>query len=208
MASAYPHHSPRTFSSDTTNTQYYQQYGQPLQAPYHTPLASSSLPSHSSGLSQGDIYSYAAGPANGYTWGQPSAPTRSMSTGESEEMTHGFSQAYRTNTYPSLERRMTGEMQHIPSTNAGYLAMSMGNSPPTIPAQLRDHSAYHPMQMEMQQEWAGGGQSAHISGQPGGAYSSSWYPQQGLAGLREEEDHSHTLASQEQHLRRRQQNSG
>lgn len=208
MASAYPSHSPRAFSSDATNSPYYQQYGQPLQAPYHAPLVSSSLPSHATGLSQGDAYSYAGGPANGYTWGQPSAPTRSMSTGESEDITQGFSQAYRTNTYPSFGGRMTGEMQHIPSTGVGYVAMTMGSSPSGIPAQLRESSTYHPMHMEMQQDWASSSQSVHISGPPGGGYSSSWYPQHGLAGLREEEDNPHILASQEHHSLRRQQNPG
>lgn len=208
MASAYPSHSPRGFSSDATNSQYYQQYGQPLQGSYHTPLSSSSLPPNTAGLSQGNVYPYSAGPPNGYMWGQQSTPTRSMSTGESEEMAHGFSHAYRTNTYPSFERRMTGGMQPVPSTNPGYGAMTMSNSSSTIPAHIRDSSTYHPMQVEMQQDWSGGGPSAHMSGATGGGYSSSWYPQQGLSGMREEEDRTHILASQDHHSLRREQNPG
>ena len=160
------------------------------------------------GLPQGSVYQYSAGPPNGYQWGQQPAPTRSMSTGEPEDLAHGFSNAYRTNTYPSFERRMTGEMQHIPSTSAAYVTMSMGSSSSTIPTQLREPSIYHPIHMGMQQDWSGGAQSAPLAGTTGGGYPSSWYPQQGLAGLREEEDHAHILASQGHRSRRGAHNPG
>jgi hypothetical protein len=208
LVSPYDSHAPRTFSSDATNPHYYQQYGHPLQGSYNAPFVSSSLPSNTTGLPQGSVYPYSAGPPNGYQWGQQPAPTRSMSTGESEDLAHGFSHAYRTNTYPSFERRMTGEMQHIPSTTAAYVTMSMGSSSSTIPAQLREPSTYHPMHMGMQQDWPGGAQSAQLAGTTGGGYSSSWYPQQGLAGLREEEDHAHILSSQDHHSRRGEHNPG
>ncbi|KEF61404.1 uncharacterized protein A1O9_02970, partial [Exophiala aquamarina CBS 119918] len=201
MASPYDSHSPRTLSSDATNAQYYQQYNHPLQGSYHAPFASASLPSTATGLAQGSGYPYPTGIPNGYQWGQHPAPSRSMSTGESEDLTHGFSHPYRTNTYPSFERRMTGEMQQIPSTNAGYVTMSIGSSSSTIPAQLREPSTYHPMHMGMQQDWSSGGQSGQMPGTTGSDYPSSWYPQQELTDLREEEDHPHLVSSRDHPLR-------
>lgn len=208
MASPYDSHSPRTFGSDATNAHYYQQYNHPLQRSYHAPFASGSLPPGATGLSQGSGYPYSTGLPNGYQWGQHPTPSRSMSTGESEDLGHGFSHAYRTNTYPSFERRMTGEMQQIPVTSAGYVTMSMGSSSSTIPAQMREPSTYHPMHMGIQQDWSGGGQSGQIAGTTGSGYPSTWYPQQELTGLREEEDHPHILSSQAHHSRRGEHNPG
>jgi len=208
MTSPYDTHSPRTFSSDATNAHYFQQYNQPLQSSYHAPFAPGSLPSTAAGLSQGSGYPYSAGLPNGYQWGQHPAPSRSMSTGESEDLTHGFSHPYRTNTYPTFERRMTGEMQQIPSTSAGYVNMSVGSSSSTMPAQMRESSTYHPMHMGMQQDWSSVGQSGQMAGTTGTGYPPSWYPSQDLAGLREDEDHPHVLNPQGHHSRRGEHNPG
>lgn len=156
------------------------------------------LPAKMTTLSQESSYEYQTSPLNGaYNWNM--TPTRSMSAGEAEDLSHGFPVAYRTSTYPSFERRMTGDMQQLPHTSTAHMPMSMASQQHSMPPEFREPTPYRPVRVDMQHDWGGGGaeHAAHLAGPVGSSYSPGWYAHQpGLTDVREEVDHPHILPSQ------------
>lgn len=162
-------------------------------------------------MSHESVYPYPPGSQNDLQWNQPPIAARSMSASQPEGLTHSMPHAYRTNTYPSFERRMTDEMQQISTTNAGYMPVNIESHPNTMPTQFREpSSSYQPINLEMQQHWPGGGNEhpASLGGSIAGAYSAGWYPQQRLTGMREGDDNGRMLPSQDSTTRRGDHNPG
>lgn len=186
------------------NAQFYQQYGQPLPTQYSSDFPAGPLPSNMTTLALENPYGHPTSSSNGvYPWGQP--PPRSMSAGEPEELSSDFPTPYRTHTYPSFQRQMTGEIQPMPPTTVGLMPMGIESQHSSLPHNFREPTSYQPVQVEMPLNWAGGNpdQAPHLSGPVGGSYPPGWYqPQPSLTGMREEEDQLHILPSQSHQPRR------
>ncbi|KIX10413.1 uncharacterized protein Z518_01495 [Rhinocladiella mackenziei CBS 650.93] len=204
IPSPYVGHSPRNFAADPVNSQYYQQYGHNVPGSYSSTFTTGSVPSNTNTFSPDSSHEYQAAAENGpFNWPQP--PTRSMSTAETEELQHGFHPAYRTHTYPSFERRITGGMPHLPSTTAGLMVMGIENQQTPLNPNFCEPTSYQPLQVDMQHDWSGGGpdQGTSMSALAGGTYSQRWYSHSpGFSGARGEGDQHHAFSSQSHHVRR------
>lgn len=202
-------YSPRSYAADQMNAQYLPQYGQGLPGQYPS-FTSGSLPSTMTTLSQESSYEYQTPPQNGaYNWGQ--ASTRSMSTGEAEGMSSGFSTPFRTHTYPSFER-MAGETQQLRQSTASLMPMGMEGQQGSIPPGFHEPTSYQPMPVEMHQDWPAGAPNQaqqHLSGAARSSYPQNWYMSHpNLTDMREEGSQSHVLPSQSHQARQRQYKPG
>ena len=167
-------------------------------------------------MSQESGYHYSTTDQNGaYIW-PPQPQTRSMSTGETEEMSQGFSPAYRTHTYPSFERRMTGEMQQLPVTSSNLMSTNMESQQSPVPPNFREPTSFQPIHADVHHDWTRGGPDPpthlpgrHIPVPSRGAYSQNWYSNHpGLTEVKEEENQPHILPSQSHNPRRSQHRPG
>ena len=203
-------HSPGHYGTESLNPQYFPQYGQSIANPYSSStFASGSLPSNMTTMPQESPYPYPTADQNGvYIWPSQS---RSMSTGESEEVSQGFASAYRTQTYPSFERRMTGEMQQLPVTSSNLMSTNMESQQSPVPPNFREPTSFQPLHADVRHDWAGRGPNppAHLPSSPSGPYMMGWYPNQpGLTEVREEQNQPHVLPSQIHNPRRSQHKPG
>jgi hypothetical protein len=192
---SYANQSPHTYATEPIDPQYYQShYNHPIQGSYTSSFGSASVPSNPTrALSQESSYPYPPPGPNNYAWSQPT-PVRSLSSGDPEEIAHNFPAVYRTNTYPSFERRMTGDtsQQHTPA-GAGILPITMEGQLDQIPAHIHEPSSYQPLHMQGH-EWSHPGSV--------GVYSSTWYPPpQGASEVRHDEEQPPMLPSQLYHPR-------
>ncbi|KAK5458178.1 hypothetical protein LTS15_004257 [Exophiala xenobiotica] len=208
--SPYLNHSERHYATEPMRSGYYPHYGNPPSGTYPSVFATGSLPSTMTTMSQESAYGYPTAQSNeAYNWGHP--PTRSMSGSESEEMQHGFPAAYRSQTYPSFDRRMTGDLQHMPPASHSPMPAGLENPQSSIPASFREPTSYQPVHLDMQHGWAGGGsgEAPQLTGSAATAYPQGWYPNApGMTGAREEEGHPHILPSQSHDPRANQRKPG
>ncbi|RVX68108.1 hypothetical protein B0A52_08248 [Exophiala mesophila] len=192
LTSPYSNQSIRSYGMEQTNSQYFSQYATPTQGQYSSAFSPASLSSSGPALSQESSYQYPSTAPNGYAWGHgqslPLQTSRSLSIGESEG-SQGFPPAYRTHTYPSLDRRSVSDMQHHSSTVPTFHRMSTEGQVAPMAAPYRDPASYQSMQ-----GWHNPGMSD--PGQGIGVYQPQWYSQQGLGDLREEEDMSALMSAQ------------
>ncbi|OAG34240.1 hypothetical protein AYO21_11616 [Fonsecaea monophora] len=143
------------FDVDSMNPSFYQQqqqqqhsYGHPVGTPYSSTFAPSSLPSVMTTMSQEQTRAYQTSvPNGGYGWTNP--PARSMSSDQTDELSSGFPTPYRTNTYPSFDRGMTGQMQHLPPTSSSMVPMGIESRHTSTTPNFQDHTSYQPMQTNM-----------------------------------------------------------
>ncbi len=196
-------YSPRNYATDPMNAQIYQQhYGHSLPTHYSSPFTAGSLPTTMASLAQDHPYEYQTHPTNGaYHWGQP---TRSISSNTSEELSAGFTTPFRTHTYPSFERRLTGQMQPLPPTSSGMVPMSMEGQPNTTHGDYHEPNAYPHMQMGMRHEWGGGGPhpAAQVSAADVGSYSQGWYASHpNMTDISQDEGQPQILPSQNRNSR-------
>ncbi|EXJ80313.1 hypothetical protein A1O1_08455 [Capronia coronata CBS 617.96] len=176
--------------------QFYPQYGHSSQGPYPSAFIAGSMPANLSTISRESTYEYQpSSPVAAYGWAQ--SPTRSMSMGERENSPQSFHAAYRTQTYPSIERRIASDMQHLSSTSSRFMPMTLENQPGAA-LNFSDPMPYQPLPVEMQQEWAGPEQRPQLASSSG-APTPVWYPQQsGLTDAGDVERSGHLLPSQHQ----------
>ena len=198
-------YSSHSYATDPVHGQIYQQqYGHSLPTQYSSNFTTGSLPTTMTSLSQDHPYEYQTHQPNGaYHWGQQ---TRSISSDNSEEMPSGFPTPFRTNTYPSFERRMTGHMQHLPPTSMGIEGQHSATH-----GDLQEPHSYQSMQMGMRQ-WGGGGAGSipQVSAPGGVSYSQGWYqPHSNMTEIGQDEGQPHQiLPSQSQNTRGGQHNPG
>lgn len=196
LTSPYSNQSIRSYGVEQTNSHYYNQYTTPTQGQYSSAFSPGSLSSSGPALSQESSYPYPSTAPNGYPWGQgqslPHQTSRSLSSGEPDEGGHGFPHAFRTNTYPTFDRRSVSDMQHHPSTVPGFHRMSTEGQVAPMAAPYREPGSYQSMQ-----SWHNTGMSD--PGQSVGVYQPQWYSQQGLRDLREEADMSALMSAQGRH---------
>ncbi|KAH0846589.1 hypothetical protein FOPE_11912 [Fonsecaea pedrosoi] len=193
------------FDVDSMNPSFYQQqqqqqhsYGHPVGTPYSSTFAPSSLPSVMTTMSQEQTRAYQTSvPNGGYGWTNP--PARSMSSDQTDELSSGFPTPYRTNTYPSFDRGMTGQMQHLPPTSSSMVPMGIESRHTSTTPNFQDHTSYQPMQTNMHSVWMGGnvGAMQQLPGTSDGFHSQGWYqPHPGVANIHQEEEQARILPSQ------------
>ncbi|KIW57274.1 hypothetical protein PV05_05846 [Exophiala xenobiotica] len=196
--SPYLNDSPRHYPTESMSSGYYPHYGNAPSGPYSSVFATGSLPSTMTTMSRESAYRYPTAHSNeAFNWGHP--PARSMSGSESEEMQHGFPAAYRSHTYPTVERRMTADLQQMPPASHSLMPAGLDNPQGSIPPSFREPASYQPVHVDMQHGWTGGGpgQAPQLTGSTTTAYSQGWYPNaSGVTDNREEEGHPHILLSQ------------
>ena len=145
-------HSPGQHGPESINAQYFHQYGQTMSGPYvSSTFATGFLLST---VSQESTYPYPTANSNGsYTWpAQP--PTRFMSTGEPDEMSQGFSQAFpRAHTFTSFERGMTGDVRQLLPTSVDLVNMSMESQQSIIPPNLCEPISFQPIHTDVRHDW-------------------------------------------------------
>ncbi|OQU99680.1 Fungal Zn2-Cys6 binuclear cluster domain-containing protein [Cladophialophora immunda] len=207
-------YSPRNFDVDSINPQFYQQhqhpYGHSVPTPYSSTFAPSSLPSTMTTMSQDQAYPYQTAAPNG-AYGWANHPTRSMSSDQTDELSSGFPTPYRTNTYPSFERGMTGQMQQLPPTSSSLVPMGTESQHPPTHPNFREHTSYQTMQTRVQQGWTAGNPGAiqQLPASVDSSYSQGWYqPHPGVANMQQEEEHPHILPSQNRNPRESQHKPG
>ncbi|KIX98071.1 uncharacterized protein Z520_06151 [Fonsecaea multimorphosa CBS 102226] len=206
-------YSPRNFDGDSINPQFYQQqhaYGQSIPTPYSSPYAPGSLPSTMTTMSQEHGYPYqTSAPNGGYGWANP--PTRSMSSDQTDELSSGFPTPYRTNTYPSFERGLTGQMQQLPPTSSSLAPMGIDSQHTSTHPNFPEHTSYQTAQANMQQGWTAGNHATmrRAPGSVDSSYSQGWYqPHPGLTSMQQEEEQPHILPSQNHNPRKSQHKPG
>ncbi|OAP57034.1 hypothetical protein AYL99_09147 [Fonsecaea erecta] len=196
-------YSPRTFDGDSVNPQFYQHaqqhpYGHSAPTPYSSAFAPGSLPSTMTTISQEQAYPYQTSVPNGaYNWANP--PSRSMSSDHTDELSSGFPTPYRTNTYPSFERPMTGQMQQLPPTSSSLLPMGIESQHTSTHPSFPEQPSYQTVQGNLQQGWTAGNPGA-LQQSPASvdrSYSHGWYqPHPGITNMQQEEGQPHILPSQ------------
>lgn len=163
-------YSPRSYAPDTMNPQIYQQqYGQSLPIQYSSAFTTGSYPATMATMGPDQIYGYQTQVSNGgYNWG---APTRSISSDASEDISSGFPTPFRTNTYPFSDRSMAAQMQQVPVTSSAMVSLGMEGQQASTHHTFGDSTSQQSMQMRMRPEWRGGGPDpAQI-----GSYAQAWY---------------------------------
>ncbi|KAJ9612268.1 hypothetical protein H2200_003865 [Cladophialophora chaetospira] len=202
-------YSSQSYATDPMNPQIYQQpYGHSLPTQYSSTFTTGSLPTTMASLAQEHPYEYQTHQPNGaYHWGQQ---TRSISSDASEELSSGFPTPFRTNTYPSFERRMTGHMQHLPPTSSSMGPMGIENQHSATHSEFEEPVAYQSMHMGMR-HWGGGaaGSLPQASAPGGASYSQGWYqPHSSMTELGQEEGQPHQILPSQSHNTRGQLNPG
>lgn len=171
-------YSPRGYGGGPMNAQFYQQpYGHSVPTHYSSAFPTGSLPASMTNLGQEHTYDYHTPTSNGsYHWNQPS---RSISTDVSEELPSGFPAPYRTNTYPTFERRMTGQMQQYPSASSSMMPVGVQSQQNLAHGNFGEHPTYDSLPIGIHQDWGGTGpESAHIGTASGrSSYAPGWYQQ-------------------------------
>ncbi|EXJ86526.1 hypothetical protein A1O3_03477 [Capronia epimyces CBS 606.96] len=184
-------HSPGGYVTDSRNAQFYPAYGHSSHGPYPPVFITGAVSGsgNMTAFSRDSGYDYRVSSPNGvYNWGQ--SPARSVSMGETGDSPHSFRPTYRMQNYPSIERRVTGDIQHLPPTSTGFMPMSVETQTGTDPT-FPEPTAYPPI------PWPGHEQRAQLSGSSG-APTPVWYPQQsGLMDVRDGERQPHILPSQD-----------
>ncbi|KAL2428995.1 hypothetical protein ABEF95_011256 [Exophiala dermatitidis] len=161
-------------ANDSSSAPFYPQYGHSLQGGYPIAFTTGSLPATTPTMSRDRAFGYHTASPNGYPWAQ--SPARSVSMGETEDSPHNFPPAYRTQTYPSFERRITADMPQLPATSSPFVPLGAENQPGGI-VELPQPMSYQPLPPGMQPEWAASEQQTQFTGSSG-APTPAWYPQQ------------------------------
>ncbi|KIW97025.1 uncharacterized protein Z519_02417 [Cladophialophora bantiana CBS 173.52] len=205
-------YSPRIYDVDSMNPQFYQHqqhlFGHSVPTPYSSAFAPGSLPSTMTTVSQEQTYPYQTSASNGaYNWAHH--PTRSMSSDQTDELSSGFPTPYRTNTYPSFERGITGQIQQLPPTSSGLVPVGIESQHTSMHPNFRERTSYQTMQADGQ--WTAGhpGPVQQMPGSVESPYSQGWYqPHPGLANMRQGEEQPHILPSQKHNPRESQHKPG
>ena len=147
---------------------YPQQYGQSLPTQLSSTFAGA-LPTTMAMLPQDHAFDYHTTVSNGsYNWSQP---TRSMSSDAGEDLSTGFPTPFRTNTYPTFERRMTGQM---PATSSSSVPVGIDSQQDAAHRGFHEPDSYH--SMHIQHDWGGGPEAAQQGSAPGvDSYNPNWY---------------------------------
>ena len=186
---------------------YQQQYGHSQAGPYPSNFNTGGVPTTMTMAPQEHLYDYQTPVSNGsYSWSQP---TRSISSNTSEDLSSGYPTPYRTSTYPSFERRMTGPMHQLHPTSS--LPMGMDSQQNAAHGEFHEPSSYNSMQMNMQHEWERGGPhpAQNVSGPGVNSYNQSWYPpHSSVTEMRPGEDQPHNQSSYSQNFSRSQHKPG
>ena len=179
-----------------------------MSSQYPSTFHSGALASSIGGLSQEHTYEYQTPVSNGsYSWNQP---TRSISSDASDDLAPGFPMPYRTNTYPSFERRMTTPMQQLPPTSSNMVSMGLGSQQNSTHGEFQEPTSYHSMSIGMQQEWGAESDSVQqVSGPGMQSYTQSWYPPpSSMGGMSQDNDHAQVLTSHNRNFANSQRNPG
>jgi hypothetical protein len=200
-------YSPRGYTGGHPTAHFYQQhYGHSIPANYSPAFTTGSLPTTMTTLAQENTYEYPTSASNSpYAWSQSN---RSLPNEITSDLTSGFATPYRTNTYPTVGRRMTVPVQQTLPTSVGMMPSGLESHHMGSQHAFNEHSAFDTMQVGLQQDWS---RSASESGQPGAAagqipYAQGWYPQ--VADLGQAENQPQMLPSQGQASRGRQHKPG
>lgn len=152
-------------------------------------------------MPQESAYSYPTShPMEAYNWGQ--MPPRSTSGAEAEDMQHGFPAAYRSHTYPTFDRRMTGPLQQIPSSAHGMMNFELDHQQSSISSNTREPTSYQPLHDLNEWPGAASGQGVHLAESAPVPYSHGWYSNTStMTGNRDEGGSPHILLSQRRDFR-------
>jgi hypothetical protein len=190
----------RNYAQDPSmDSQFYplQQYGHSLPTQYSSAFTAGPLHSPMAAMAHESMYEYQTPVSNpAYNWGQP---TRSLSSDAGEELSSGFTTPYRTNTFPSFEKRMTHQTQHLGPSSSSLPHTGMENQHNVTLGDFRGDTPYHPMQMRMPHGWGGGAPDpAQQTSVPGpGMYPQEWYPpHSNMEGMEQDESQPQPLPLQ------------
>jgi len=191
MDSNFVNQPPRDYAVDPVGPPFYHPLGLHDSFPHPT-FGTHSLPSAMPTIPPDSTYQFQSPSTNEvYGW-SPHPSLRSMSTADSGAQSHGFSPTYRTNSYPSFQRRMTGpaDVQNV-SSGGGTNLMAMGaaSQPPLLSAAFHEPTSYHTMHAGLQPEWVGSAHDPNLADPRSESFAQGWYASHSsLTGVREETD--------------------